>query len=236
MMAVSDGVVIGIVLGLVFAAVSYYLYTRMSQLEKKVGYMEGILLDLKVTTEQAILSATEPSEPTGLHSSEHSSSMEYQESNQNEDVQTHDQPSRVRSPVQTPTPASSPIHSNTDGSEQPQQTTISTTSSNSMSANYESMTYKELQQLARQRNISGLRNLSKAQVIEIIRSHDNGTAPPQVPSVAPTPLTAWKTDDGSQGTSIEHLSSMDETSSSSGLAPIHSSGDAEPEMSMVGSE
>jgi hypothetical protein len=232
MMAVSDGVVIGIVLGLVFAAVSYYLYTRMSQLEKKVGYMEGILLDLKVTTEQAILSATEPSEPIGLHPSEHTAPADYHELKHHDDEQSHDQPSRIRTPVATPTPTSSPVHPSTEGTEQAQQTQSST----SLSSNYESMTYKELQQLARQRNISGIRNLSKAQVIEIIRSHDNGTAPPQVPSVAPTPLTAWKSDEGSQGTSIEHLSSMDEAGSSTGLAPIHSSGDIEPEMSMVGNE
>jgi hypothetical protein len=43
---VSDGVVIGIVLGLIFAAVSYYLYSRIGQLERKVGLMENILLDL----------------------------------------------------------------------------------------------------------------------------------------------------------------------------------------------
>ena len=55
MVGISDAVVIGIVLGLVFAAVSYYLYSRVLQLEKKVGLMENILLDLKVTTEQTLL-------------------------------------------------------------------------------------------------------------------------------------------------------------------------------------
>ena len=55
MVGISDAVVIGIVLGLVFAAVSYYLYSRVIQLEKKVGLMENILLDLKVTTEQTLL-------------------------------------------------------------------------------------------------------------------------------------------------------------------------------------
>ena len=57
---ISDGVVIGVVLGLIFAAVSYYLYSRIGQLERKVGLMENILLDLKVTTEQTLMAATEP--------------------------------------------------------------------------------------------------------------------------------------------------------------------------------
>jgi len=60
---ISDGVVIGVVLGLIFAAVSYYLYSRIGQLERKVGLMENILLDLKVTTEQTLMAATEPPHP-----------------------------------------------------------------------------------------------------------------------------------------------------------------------------
>ena len=65
---VSDGVLIGVVLGLIFAAVSYYLYSRIGQLERKVGLMENILLDLKVTTEQVLMTATEM--PAGLTSNE----------------------------------------------------------------------------------------------------------------------------------------------------------------------
>lgn len=54
MNGITDALVIGIVLTLVFAAVGYYLYSRTIQLEKKVGLMETILLDLKVQTEQAL--------------------------------------------------------------------------------------------------------------------------------------------------------------------------------------
>jgi len=44
----------------------------------------------------------------------------------------------------------------------------------SVSANQEAMTYKELVQVAKQKNISGTRNLSKSQVIDMIRRHDSG--------------------------------------------------------------
>lgn len=229
-MAVSDGVVIGIVLGLVFAAVSYYLHTRMTQLEKKVGYMEGILLDLKVTTEQAILSASEPHEhrfgqmTTSESNVDHvpaSDAQQTYEGNQDSTVPTsvqehNEQPSRIRSPT-------------------PEHGASSQTGTASVSNNYEAMTYKELQQLARQRNITGLRNLSKAQVIEIIRAHDNGTASPST-HAAPIPLTSWKSDEGVQGTSIEHLSSAG-LGDSSGLASIdETNNQGEPEMTLVGSE
>jgi len=150
----SDGVVIGIVLGLIFAAVSYYLYSRIGQLERKVGLMENILLDLKVTTEQALMSATEPERsvpaprnefvPTAL------SGEEVQSEEDSRDVQ-----------VEKPTRSNS--------TKQRVQVERS-----SLSANYEAMTYKELVQVAKQKNISGTRNLSKSQVIDMIRRHDSG--------------------------------------------------------------
>jgi len=134
----SDGVVIGIVLGLIFAAVSYYLYSRTGQLERKVGLMENILLDLKVTTEQALMSATEPEQENTFVSNE-----EVREVN-----------------IEKPVPPS------------PKQKVQVERSS--VSANYEAMTYKELVQVAKQKNISGTRNLSKSQVIDMIRRHDSG--------------------------------------------------------------
>jgi hypothetical protein len=149
----SDGVVIGIVLGLVFAAVSYYLYSRIGQLERKVGLMENILLDLKVTTEQALVSATEPEQlqqrnvfvPSPLTEEEESAPSE-DDRTVNVEKPTHTNPSKQRVQVER----------------------------SSVSANYEAMTYKELVQVAKQKNISGTRNLSKSQVIDMIRRHDSG--------------------------------------------------------------
>ena len=63
MSSVSSADVIGIVFFLILGAVSYYFYSRVSQLERKVGLMENILFDLKVTTEQAMVLMTEPPEP-----------------------------------------------------------------------------------------------------------------------------------------------------------------------------
>lgn len=61
MPALSDAVVIGIVLTLIFAAVTYYLYSRMVQSETKLGLLESILLNLKMATEASLfMSMTEP--------------------------------------------------------------------------------------------------------------------------------------------------------------------------------
>ena len=154
----SDGVVIGIVLGLVFAAVSYYLYSRIGQLERKVGLMENILLDLKVTTEQALISATEP-EQVQQRNVFVPTPMTEEESQPTEDERTVN----VEKPSRTPV------------SKQRVQVERS-----SVGANYEAMTYKELVQVAKQKNISGTRNLSKSQVIDMIRRHDSGDVSEQV--------------------------------------------------------
>ena len=190
--------------------------------------MEGILLDLKVTTEQAILSASEPSGTyAGNDLAEGAARVTEEDESETRHIEVSETP-RIR----PPTPTQSPI-------QQAHEQALSSSAGASMSVNYESMTYKELQQLARQRNISGIRNLSKAQVIEIIRSHDNGTAvaPSAVaPATAPVPLTAWKTETEEQGTTLEHLSSMNSHEHSNGLSTIQDMDSDEPELTLVGNE
>ena len=217
MMAISDGVVIGVVLGLVFTAVCYYLYNRQAQLERKVGLMENILLDLKVTTEQTLLSATEPRE----HEQNSDEVVSYREAAPTRPAPVSEfgetreiaveQPSRVRTP-----PASVQVER-----EEEQQASVQ----GSASGSYDDMTYKQLQQLAKQRGISGLRNVSKAQVIEALTKYDNGGG-----TGAPVPLTSWKEEEGEMGTSIEALTSAQDQAT--GLAPLESV----PEASLVSSE
>lgn len=194
MTPISDAVVIGIVLGLVFAAVSYYLYSRMTQLERKVGLMENILLDLKVTTEQTLMAVdcggssnmnSGPSfeEMNAYHNAmmnnenqesslDNDDSEELKSSNDSGDVRDVflEQTSRGR----TPSPN---IQLERDTNEKPNVT-----------VNYEAMTYKELTALGKQYGISGLRNLSKAQVIDALKRRD-GTAT----TSKQTELSSWTT-------------------------------------------
>lgn len=61
-MAFTDATVVGITLLMLLGAVGYYLYHRIDMLDRKIGLMENILLDLKVATEQTLLSSSEPPE------------------------------------------------------------------------------------------------------------------------------------------------------------------------------
>jgi hypothetical protein len=67
MPTLSDAVVIGIVLTLVFAAVSYYLYSRMVQAETKLGLLESILLNLKMATESSLFMSNTEAVPSPVH-------------------------------------------------------------------------------------------------------------------------------------------------------------------------
>lgn len=244
MNAISDGVVIGVVLGLVFAAVSYYLYSRVGQLERKVGLMENILLDLKVTTEQTLLSATEPPEPTEqIYNVNHYSTMNTQENQdqeqvrprtpQGQSVQETQLTQEADTVTQSPPTTNSAETREMFVSEAPRVRTPSSTvqverEKTPVHVNYEAMTYKELRTLAQQKGVSGLRTMSKAQVIDALRGNPSRQE-------QQSELTNWTSgtvnfnEDG-QGTSLDNLGSA-QSDSAAGLEEV-----AEPELSLVSDE
>ena len=196
MSSVSHADVIGIVFFLILGAVSYYFYSRVSQLERKVGLMENILFDLKVTTEQAMVLLTEPPEhqerqepPKPTYSS-----TSYDEVLPASDTDTRevsvDSGSRTRASTQQPVQVER---------EQPSED----------SAKYEDMTYKQLTSLAREKGVSGLRNLSKAQVISAIRQHEASGAKTVDMSTWMQDKTPLQDSEGSQSTPLEAIDGID---------------------------
>ena len=49
----NDAVMIGVILTLVFGAVIFYLYNRLTMTERKMGLFEGVLTDLKIMMDAA---------------------------------------------------------------------------------------------------------------------------------------------------------------------------------------
>jgi hypothetical protein len=204
MTAVSDAVVIGVVLGLVFAAVSYYLFTRVSQLERKVGLMENILLDLKVTTEQTLLSATEPHEHVNSSTSDLNTYREVVEQTVqggNEIAGSSSKAAQIRPFEDAEESSGQEQGQETQGGESrelfiesvprartPQQSVQVERDAPAVSVNYEAMTYKELVQFAKQKGLTGLRNLSKKEVIDVLRRRDAGGPT----SADVSDLSTWK--------------------------------------------
>jgi hypothetical protein len=191
MSSVSHADVIGIVFFLILGAVSYYFYSRVSQLERKVGLMENILFDLKVTTEQAMVLMTEPQAEKNESSY---SSTSYEEVLPASDADTRevsvDSGSRTRPLTQQPVQVDR---------EQPSED----------SSKYEDMTYKQLTSLAREKGVSGLRNLSKAQVISAIRQHEASGAKTVDMSTWMQDKTPLQDSEGPQSTPLEAIDGVD---------------------------
>ncbi len=184
--SLNDSLTIGILLLLIFGAVSFYLYSKMIQNEKRVSLLENLLVSLKMSTEASLggPDSVEPiSGPISLHEVENVEEEDYaemlkdipvtQQVKKEESVATTVEHEEKRDDIQAEAEAllrSLP----TDMPEMKSESTH-------LDANYESMTLKELQGLAKQR---GLQNVPqrKRDLIDALKRQ--GLPPP----IAPTPL------------------------------------------------
>lgn len=188
MNGLSDALTIGIVITLVFGALFFYLYSRLTQNEKRVSLIENILLDLKMSADAG----------WGVHGS-------IQEENQEEDSMVVDQ---VK-PVSAPEPlASEDVDTNDESMykdllaqtnapdvqlasgrsvDEIKSFDLNTNKASSPKApiqvtkvqpNYESMSNKELKSLAKQRGISISSAAGKKEIIAALRKADGGAPTP----------------------------------------------------------
>jgi hypothetical protein len=175
----NDSIIIGSVIVLVFGALCYYLYSRLLYSEKRVNVMENILLDLKTASETYFTSSAdmplmeesinyttlgEPEPVDGVTEITGSS------------IATDDAPTPATTAPETPT---------TTAPETPVAT------SSDVSLNYESMNIKELQQEARNRNISGVSGMRRKELIEQLRKSDNGEQEESMPPSSSVTLTPF---------------------------------------------
>jgi hypothetical protein len=172
----------------------------MTQLERKVGLMENILLDLKITTEQTLLATEEPhstnspsEEELDTYQTTLDEAVELDHTTQDqEEYMSNEKQSDEQRELYLEQPRTRPTTSSSVQVEKSENSDNSENSEkpNSLSANYEAMTYRELTALAKQYGISGLRNLSKAHVIDAIRKKDGSS--PQQQTISNT-LSSWAT-------------------------------------------
>jgi hypothetical protein len=173
MNGLSDSLTIGLVLALVFGALFFYLYTRLTQAEKRVSLTENILLDLKMATENTLMSIGS-AQYYGLVGS----------ANQ---MDEHDL--RVE-PISAPEPVDSNDIDQVPEEEfyksvlqQAETASASSTAGvepivpvSSLDVNYESMTTKELKAMAKQRGIPVASSAHKREIVDALKR--GGTAQP----------------------------------------------------------
>jgi hypothetical protein len=180
----SDTLTIGVLLVLLFGAISLYLYTRIQQAEQKIHLLESILLDLKMSTE--IKSYTElPADHEELSATMASSAVFHTPESDSHYVALDDAPAE---PVTEYTSLDDAAHtsgntatnasSEAASSEENAVITLDEAESQaaaSSSVSYESMTLKDLQSLARTRGITGAGSMKKGPIIEALKTSDRST-------------------------------------------------------------
>ncbi len=188
MAAPSDAVVIGIILTLVFSAAIYYIYTLLQQLEGKVSVLNTVIFELKKTNEQYInmydgsvgggaggydgpmepfsMEATHIPTTAAVPSVANDSPSPMTEMKPYNDVETKSTPLL---PVKEETFVMDEVVVADE--------TANTSSSVSLGANYESMTYKELVAEAKRKHVKGASKMTKQEIIDILKQHDNGSEP-----------------------------------------------------------
>lgn len=202
MTSLSDTLTVGLVLVLLFGSIALYLYTRIQQAEQKISLLEGILLEVKMSSEiksYSELPAHEmPVSKTGGSSNHTDAYVPYEEDNEetvnnasNDDDDYY--PGAVinasdNSKSPSPSPSVSSRSDDAPDSEVDQYKSIIADAVKSdgsseesrnlskVSVNYESMTLKELQNLAKSRGISGAGSMKKGSIIEALKTSDRSSS------------------------------------------------------------
>lgn len=182
----GDSLTVGIVLALVFGAVCFYLYSRMSQNEKRVGLLENLLLSLKMSTE-ASLFGPDMVEPTSSPAPLSSTDVEEVTEETYADM-LKGMGSPAPAPTATAKAPAAPAAAGPEDSvsdEKAAEELLRSLDTRKMDANYESMSLKELQALAKQRGLAGSGQMRKRELIDALKrqGEDAPSAPQPLPTV-----------------------------------------------------
>ena len=181
----GDSLTVGIVLALVFGAVCFYLYSRMSQNEKRVGLLENLLLSLKMSTE-ASLFGPDMVEPTSSPAPLSSTDVEeVSEENYAEMLKGLGSAAAAAPVVPAPAAPAPAAAEESVSDEKAAEELLRSLDTRKMDANYESMSLKELQALAKQRSLAGAGQMRKRELIDALKrqGEDAPSAPQPLPTV-----------------------------------------------------
>lgn len=199
MTSLSDTLTVGLVLVLLFGSIALYLYTRIQQAEQKISLLESILLDLKMSAE--IKSYSELPAEDIIHKDSRLSTEQNNTSYTPFDEGDYEENDDNIYPGATvgyssPEKSESPTPLGSDDITDYKTIIADAVKSDSenkdakLSANYEAMTLKELQTLAKTRGISGASSMKKGSIIEALKTSDRSSSPVEPGSVG-TPTNSF---------------------------------------------
>lgn len=153
MNGLSDSLTIGLILALVFGALFFYLYSRIGQVEKRVGLTENILLDLKMATENTLMAMAGSRAPEA----------------EEQEVEQPPEPIRKEEAEQIPDEEFYKQVLEQVHDQEPRVASTAEESGGRVDVNYESMTLKELKALAKSKGINVSASAHKKDVIDLLK-------------------------------------------------------------------
>jgi hypothetical protein len=183
----NDSLMVGIVLTLVFGAIIFYLYNRLTMTERKMGLFEGVLTDLKIMMDAAPYSMSAESNMMN-HMHEFEPSPEYLnaisgpiplKADEVEEVSDDDYKRAMDSPsASQDVPYKSLQIDELAGVPVTATNAISVTK---LSPDLESMSLKELQALAKEKGLVVVAGARRKTIIDLLKGDVNLT-----PTVTPS--------------------------------------------------
>jgi type IV secretory pathway VirB10-like protein len=184
MAGLSDSLTVAILLTLVFGAITFYLYSRMGQNEKRLGLLENLLLTLKMSTEASLMG------PDSVEAVSTPSPLNPEDVDYVDEEQYAQMLKEVPAPPSSPSPPAAPsptplvsnsveedANANTEEAEAEAEQLLRSLGGNSsntvrkMDTNYESMTLKELKSLAKEKGHTGIPS-TKREVIDLLKNRE----------------------------------------------------------------
>lgn len=187
MSMLSESLTIGLLLTLVFGTLFFYIYTRVSYAEKRVGLIENILIDIKMNQEQQPIHVLPPIPPS--MNFDNASFVEQTIEISPSPSPPSPPPSDSSSPsFQLVEQTNAPVESNVDelysnildeahSSLDLSENTVPSDSLPKLSVNYESMTKEELIEVAKQKGIRITNRPGREKLLQLIRGTELMTVP-----------------------------------------------------------
>jgi hypothetical protein len=181
----NDALMIGIVLTLVFGAIIFYLYNRLSMTERKMGLVEGVLTDLKIMMDAAPFTSSHEHND-GPSMQEFEPSPEYLNAisgpfplkeEEVEDVASSEDEYKQAMEQATPNSLSETPYKSLQIDELAgvPVTATNAISVTKLSPDLDSMTLKELQTLAKQKGLTIAAGSRRKAIIDTLKSSENSS-------------------------------------------------------------
>jgi len=182
----NDALMIGIVLTLVFGAVIFYLYNRLSMTERKMGLVEGVLTDLKIMMDAAPFSMEPPQshrmqefEPTPEFLNAISGPFPLKEEEVEEvNVSDDDYKQALEQAIDNPSVNKEAPYKSLQIDELAGSPLTATNAINvtKLSPDLDSMTLKELQTLAKQKGLTVNPGTRRKAIIDMLKSSSDASS------------------------------------------------------------